>query len=171
MAKATDKKLKILEAAVKIFARDGFEKASVDQICFDAGVAKGTVYYHFAGKEDLFAAIITEGKKRFDETVRKNISGIDNPVKQLEIIIETEKKFIMAYRNFFVIFITQIVTRQARFELIEQVIEDGVRSGYFKKNITANEAAASLFWSVAIATLNNRCHHQAELLLTGLRVK
>ena len=47
----------ILEAAVKVFARRGFGNATVAEIAEEAGVAPGTIYIYFEGKEDLFMSI------------------------------------------------------------------------------------------------------------------
>src|SRR5262249_20727577 len=51
---------KILEAARRVFMTDGYGAASMDAIAKMAGVSKATVYAHFAGKDQLFAAIISE---------------------------------------------------------------------------------------------------------------
>ncbi len=55
-----DKRAAILEAAYRVFARDGYERASVDEIAAEAGVAKPTIYNHFGGKEELFRRVIVE---------------------------------------------------------------------------------------------------------------
>jgi len=52
-----DVKAKILGAAKKLFARNGFEGTSVRQICEEAGVALALVSYHFGGKEKVFYAL------------------------------------------------------------------------------------------------------------------
>lgn len=55
-----DKRLAILEAALDVFASDGYAAASVDVIASRAGVAKPTIYNHFGDKEQLFRAVILE---------------------------------------------------------------------------------------------------------------
>ena len=55
-----EKRRKILDAARKVFAEHGFERASVDQIATRAGVSKATVYNHFADKKALFVAAVVE---------------------------------------------------------------------------------------------------------------
>ncbi len=52
------KRAAILEAAKRLFAREGFAGASMDQIAAEAGVSKLTVYSHFGDKEALFAAAV-----------------------------------------------------------------------------------------------------------------
>ena len=52
------KRAAILEAAKRLFAREGFAGASMDQLAAEAGVSKLTVYSHFGDKEALFAAAV-----------------------------------------------------------------------------------------------------------------
>lgn len=47
----------ILEAALKRFANHGYNAASIDQICTDAGVSKGAFYHHFPSKQSVFLAL------------------------------------------------------------------------------------------------------------------
>ena len=57
--KQTDRKrIAILQAAIAEFRSKGFEATSMDKIAATAEVSKRTVYNHFPGKEDLFAAIL-----------------------------------------------------------------------------------------------------------------
>jgi AcrR family transcriptional regulator len=50
------KRTQITQAAAEVFARKGFQGASVDDIALAAGVSKGTIYAYFDNKEDLFYA-------------------------------------------------------------------------------------------------------------------
>jgi AcrR family transcriptional regulator len=50
----------LMDAATRVFAERGYDGASVDGIVKAAGLSKGTFYWHFAGKEDLFHAVIEE---------------------------------------------------------------------------------------------------------------
>lgn len=71
-----DTRNSILNVANRLFSRFGFHKTSMDEIAKVARKAKGSLYYHFAGKEELFKAVIS---KEMD--VLKNQLGIivDNP--------------------------------------------------------------------------------------------
>lgn len=51
---------RLLRAAAEVFARRGFQAASVDQVAEAAGFTKGAVYAHFESKEDLFLALLDE---------------------------------------------------------------------------------------------------------------
>lgn len=50
----------ILTSAAKIFVRDGFEKAHMDEIAHDANVSKQTIYSNFGSKENLFNEIVSD---------------------------------------------------------------------------------------------------------------
>jgi AcrR family transcriptional regulator len=50
----------VLDAAVKVFGRAGYERASMSAIAAEAGVSKGTLYNYFASKQEIFAAILNE---------------------------------------------------------------------------------------------------------------
>jgi AcrR family transcriptional regulator len=52
-----------------VFAERGFERASVDEIAAKAGVSKGTLYWNFKGKDDLFLALLEEQLDRRVEAV------------------------------------------------------------------------------------------------------
>lgn len=52
---------KILDAALELFAAEGYHRASISQIARKAGVSKGLMYNYFASKEELLRAIIFSG--------------------------------------------------------------------------------------------------------------
>jgi AcrR family transcriptional regulator len=55
-----DKRQAIIDAALVVFAREGYSQASVDAIAAEAGVAKPTIYNHLGGKENLFRHVLSE---------------------------------------------------------------------------------------------------------------
>lgn len=54
----------VIDAAVRLVARQGFSATSVDDIAGEAGVAKGSVYYNFTSKSDILEAALAEGTER-----------------------------------------------------------------------------------------------------------
>lgn len=60
-----DKIRPILRAARAVFMEHGYGAASMDEVARVAGVSKATLYVYFAGKRDLFAAIISEERDRY----------------------------------------------------------------------------------------------------------
>jgi AcrR family transcriptional regulator len=66
---------RILDAAVKRFAIAGYDAASVDEICTEAGVSKGAFYHHFPTKQTVFLALMQGWLAMIDvgmEAVRKD---------------------------------------------------------------------------------------------------
>lgn len=55
---AKDTRAKIIQAAEKLFYREGIRAVSVDAVAEAAGLTKRTLYYHFASKDDLIAAYL-----------------------------------------------------------------------------------------------------------------
>jgi len=51
---------RLLEAAAEVFARHGFARATMDQVAREAGLSKGSVYWNFASKDELFGALLEE---------------------------------------------------------------------------------------------------------------
>ncbi len=59
----------IVDAAIRVFASKGFSEASIQEIADEAGVVATAVYYHFAGKEELFEAALTRGLDASDAVI------------------------------------------------------------------------------------------------------
>ncbi len=68
-----------MEAAISVFARSGFDRATVDEIVREAGFSKGAFYVHFESKEDLFWAMLEERISRQQDTFRRAV-GHTQPV-------------------------------------------------------------------------------------------
>lgn len=69
-----DTKHKILNNAAELFARDGYYKVSVREICDAAGVTKPVLYYYFKDKEALLEALMLETNYHADELKAKYFS-------------------------------------------------------------------------------------------------
>lgn len=70
-SKQQQKRQNIVDAALKVFARDGFAAARTDSIAEEAGVAKGTLYLYFSNKEDIFR-----------EAIRSHLMPVVNQMQQ-----------------------------------------------------------------------------------------
>ncbi len=64
---------RLLEAATSVFARSGFDRATVDEIVQEAGFSKGAFYVHFESKDDLFWAMLEERISRQQEALRQAV--------------------------------------------------------------------------------------------------
>src|SRR3954465_15980075 len=71
MAKRLDRRTQLLTAARAVFAKKGYDKATVSEIVTRAGVAQGTFYLYFPGKESLAGAFAEMLSERFAEVAEE----------------------------------------------------------------------------------------------------
>ena len=81
--KQAEKRRAIAEAALKIFARDGFSAAKMDDVALEAGVAKGTLYLYHTSKEELFEATVREKLLPVLDAVSDFTQDHDGPAEDL----------------------------------------------------------------------------------------
>jgi AcrR family transcriptional regulator len=68
--RSAETRARILEAAIKCFSNAGYDAASVDEICTDAGVSKGAFYHHFPSKQALFLALLNGWLQTIDTGIQ-----------------------------------------------------------------------------------------------------
>jgi AcrR family transcriptional regulator len=69
----------LVEAARDLFAHDGYAATSLDAIVAKAGVTKGALYHHFAGKRELFAAVFAAEQEKLSEVVAAAYARHEDP--------------------------------------------------------------------------------------------
>lgn len=79
-----NKREALLEAAARHFAASGFESASMRDIARDAGMLAGSIYYHFASKDELIAAVYELGVEQIIAAVTNAASKHEEPWAKLE---------------------------------------------------------------------------------------
>jgi len=67
--RSEETRTKIISSAIKLFSIRGFNAASVDDICADAGISKGAFYHHFKSKQELFLALLDGWLKTIDNAI------------------------------------------------------------------------------------------------------
>ncbi len=94
MARAHDDAVKlrrrteIIRAAVQVFAERGYFAARMREVAERAGVADGTLYLYFAGKEDLLVSILEEYAEAFMIRARRDIEQFSDPRDKLRAVVE-----------------------------------------------------------------------------------
>jgi TetR/AcrR family transcriptional regulator, fatty acid metabolism regulator protein len=152
-----DKRDAILRAAIDTFAARGFFNAQVADVARAAGVAAGTVYLYFHGKDDLLISIFERTMKAAIADGRASVSRMANPVERLREIARVHLDRMGRDRQLAVVF--QVELRQStkfmeRFSathlreylgIIRDVIADGQASGAFRAGINPTLAAKLFF--------------------------
>jgi len=78
-----EKRTRILEAAIRLFARLGLPNTKMMAIAEAAGIGKGTIYEYFKSKEDLFFAAFNAYVKEIEARIARRLRRIVDPVEKL----------------------------------------------------------------------------------------
>jgi AcrR family transcriptional regulator len=76
-------KRKLLAAAKRVFARDGFEAARLEDIAAGAGYTRGAFYAHFKSKEDIFFALLEEWVRERIDSLTAALGQQEGPLEKL----------------------------------------------------------------------------------------
>lgn len=160
-------KRRLFDAAMELIGERGFTDASVDDIVERAGVAKGTVYYHFVGKAELVEALIADRLKpliaHFNQAARANE---ENPRAAIEALVRAELEFVSEQKSFSKLLLTEmwredrvwretlILLRRELMTVIRDVIAKGIASGDFRDDVDPDFGASALFGMTATVALD-----------------
>lgn len=185
------KRAAILRAAVDVFAMRGYAAARMREVAERAGVADGTPYLYFKGKESLLIAILEEHAEAFLTRARRDTQGLAEPAQKLAAVVERHLASLERDRALAHVF--QIELRHSRrflrqvargqvadyLRLIQQIIIEGVSTRHFRDDVPAEVAARAIFGALdelvtawVLAAKPRPLAHQAapllRLLLGGL---
>ena len=136
-------KRKIFEASMKLFAEKGYDATSVEEITATVGVAKGTLYYHFSSKEEIYNFLLEEGTKLLINNIDVKVSKLDNSIDKLRSIVLLQLRVITKYQNLITIYLSQVWGSDERNQKcqkyindyigkIEEIVKEGIESGELK---------------------------------------
>ena len=155
-------KRKIFEASMKLFAEKGYDATSIEEITATVGVAKGTLYYHFSSKEEIFNFLIEEGIKLLQNSVDIKTSKHNNYIDKIKAIVLIQIKIVAKYENIITILLSQFWGTKERNKKcqdlvyqyigqIEKIVQEGIEKGEIKKGDT--RAIASEIYGLICSTL------------------
>src|SRR5262245_55632408 len=88
--RSTDKRERILRAAIKVFARKGFYATRVSEIAKAAGVADGTIYLYFENKDAVLVSIFEDRITKLLAFLRGEIERADGFEAKLRVVVELQ---------------------------------------------------------------------------------
>jgi TetR/AcrR family fatty acid metabolism transcriptional regulator len=152
-----ERKKQILDAATIVFSRQGYDKTRMDDIAQEAGLSKGSLYWYFKSKKDLFLALLgattAEMIKAMSEIDRaqgsasERIRLLTNPLREMMGGTDLAKNiagfFLQHQRDESVQKAVNEVYRSF-IDLFAAVIRDGIASGEFREDFDAEHAASAL---------------------------
>src|SRR3989475_3070790 len=82
-----DKPQQIIDAAVRVFARNGYYNSRVSDIAREAGIASGTIYLYFKTKDEILVTLFRERMAEWVASVRREIAPPRDPVAKIPKIV------------------------------------------------------------------------------------
>jgi AcrR family transcriptional regulator len=162
MAKAPpiDKRRQILDAAIRVFARQGFHSTRVSDIADEAGVAYGLVYHYFKSKDEVLNELFNERWSllltAIEEADREGVSSrakleavagfiVDSyrhdPELMKVIIVEVTRAANSFGR-------THLPEIRRAYDSIAKIVADGQAAGVFRRDVDANFASMSFYGAI-----------------------
>ena len=145
--KSNNKYHNILEAAIKVFAEQGFFQSTVSQIAKEAGVADGTIYLYFKNKDDILVQFFSYKTKQVFESFKQEVDQADDTVDKLRKLIHRHLEEFQRDRNMAIVY--QAETHQNNrlaeeqikemskmyLDIVSEIVEQGQEEGVIRKNL------------------------------------
>lgn len=155
--RSDDKRQRILQAAVRVFAKKGYHGAKVSEIARKADVADGTIYLYFRNKEDILVSLFDEVMEEHLARAREELLAVRGAAARLLAIAEHHLRAMGGNRDLAVVF--QVELRQSTrfmerftaswlqdyFALVSGVIEEGQREGALRADLPRKIATKAFF--------------------------
>ncbi len=166
-------KRKIFETSMKLFAEKGYDATSIEEITATVGVAKGTLYYHFSSKEEIFNFLIEEGVKLLKNSIAIKTAKLDNSLDKIRAIILIQIKILVKYESFMTIILSQIWGTDPRsqmckgyvfdyIQMIEEIVKEGIKKGEIVEG-DSNVIASGIFGFTCSSLIYKMRHHNEEI--------
>lgn len=155
-----EKKNRIIEAAVKVFAEKGFYLAKVSDVAKAAKVADGTIYLYFKNKDDLLINLFEQKMELILQRFQERLQDIPDSVEKLHSFVDLYFTLIKEDKDLADVF--QVELRQsAKFlkdyhnqkfldflALIKSIIQEGMDNGFFRTDLNADVVKIVIFGTV-----------------------
>lgn len=159
MSKRKDngKYYRIIEAATRVFAKNGFYHSKISEIAKEARVADGTIYIYFDNKDDILICLFEEQMKAVLDNMTRQLNGEDDPSQKLKIFAFTHLELIENNKD--MAEIIQVELRQSGkfmkeyknegfiryLDIIGNIIMEGQRKGLFNPQVIPGVAKRAFF--------------------------
>ena len=151
-----DKPQQIIDAAIRVFARNGYYNSRVSDVAREAGIAAGTIYLYFKTKDEILVTLFREKMTEWVALVRDAIAGEADPLEKIRRIVALHFKMIEEHPA--LAEVLQVELRQghkffrgasaqevsAYFDVIADVLREGVLAGRLRKELPVKVATKML---------------------------
>lgn len=160
-----DKRDRILNAAVKVFARSGFHATRVSEVAKAAGVADGTIYLYFKSKDEILVSLFEDRVGKLLSFMREELPKKPDAPSRLRAVIDMQLGLLEGERDLAEV-ITVILRQSTRLmkefaaphflayiDAIATIISEGQVSGAFRLDVSPHIAARAIFGALDGITL------------------
>lgn len=159
MTAKEEKRIEILEAAIKVFSEDGVEGATIEAIAKEAGIGKGTVYDYFDSKNTLFQEMVRYSGQRFREGLVHVIEKGPTMQEKIRLVSEFNAKFLKEHIDIFNSTMTGRTLSEERrsqmfkemsatFQTVEDMVRDGIQRLEVRDTIDPEIAASCILGGI-----------------------
>lgn len=145
----------IIEAAIRLFGRKGFEATRAEDIALAARLAKGTVYLYFKNKEAIYTAAVTQAVRELQAEIARRSTTAGSFEERLATAIRVRLEFWPEHEGIYRLLLT--VGREVKLRRqTNEVLRDAHASlmGIFTGGVATGELSEQEFAPVAWATLD-----------------
>lgn len=151
------KRERILRAATDVFAQSGYFNAKVSEIARTAGVADGTIYLYFDGKEDLLVSIFRDHTRNYLQSLERDLCRSNKPEERIRIAIRHHLETLGRDRALAIVaqvelrhslkFMTLLSHQEVAdyLNILRKIVEQGQSDGAFRGNLHPQLVAKSIF--------------------------
>lgn len=150
-----DTKQTIIEIATKIFEYKGYSATSMADIKKETNLSKGTIYYHFQNKEDLYLSCIQQVSDEFIISWEKATLSAYTAEKKLYIWADLnhlmlQKPIMNTIHEYFVStnkenYDAALKLYEPEFQIVSLILEEGRNSGEFKEDLHIDDVSVLLY--------------------------
>ncbi len=137
-------KKSIFNSSIEVFSKSGYRGATMDEIATTAGLAKGTLYYNFNSKEEIFNFIVDNGLKLLNDEIASVNELNDDAIEKLKQVCKIQLTFMYEHNSFFRVVMSQLWGDEERqvilrekvkghIKEIEKYIQMGIEDGCIRK--------------------------------------
>jgi AcrR family transcriptional regulator len=101
------RRLAILRAARKVFARKGYTETVVDDIAAEADIGKGTLYLYFPSKEQIYLAALMEDARKLNRLTRDSMAAAATWRDKLRAYLDVRLQYFDSHQDFVRIYMTE----------------------------------------------------------------
>ncbi|MBW1838192.1 MAG: TetR/AcrR family transcriptional regulator [Deltaproteobacteria bacterium] len=178
-AKTNEKYHRILEAAIKVFADQGFFQSTISMVAGEAGVADGTIYLYFKNKDDILVQIFSYKAKQVFNRFREEVDKAKTAIDKLRNLVFRHLQEFQRDRDMAVVYQAEthqknrLVEGQIKemskmyMDIVSEIVEQGQEEGSMRRDLYISLVKRFILGSVD-EVINTWLHSEGKYDLVSM---